>query len=66
MQYSDSQREIIINQFLDWCNRIKYSDPDNPIKIEIVDGLPIAVKKPIQSIRFDTDLTKSKQNTTME
>ncbi len=66
MRITDEKRKIIINQFLDWCNKIGYSDPENPIRIEIVDGLPIAVKKPVQSIRFDVDLTKSKQNTTME
>jgi len=66
MRIADEKREIIINNFLDWCEKIRFSDPDNPIRIEIIDGLPIAAKRPVQSIRFDINLTKSKQNTTME
>jgi len=66
MQFTDSQKEKIINNFLDWCEKLGYSDPDDPVRIDIIAGLPVAVRKPIQSIRFDVDLTKSKQNTTME
>ena len=62
----DEKREIIINRFLDFCEKIGYSDPDDPVRIDIVNGLPISVKRPIQSIRFDVDLTSSKQNATMD
>jgi len=66
MPYTDNQKEAIINGFLDWCGKIGYSDPEEPIKIDIVDGLPIGAKRAVQSVRFDISLTKSKQNTTME
>lgn len=66
MPYSDPDKEKIINSFLDWCERIGYSDPNEPVQIEIVAGLPIGVKRAVQSIRFDVPLTKGKQNTTME
>lgn len=65
MPYPEEKRAQIINNFLGWCEKIGYSDPDDPIKVDIVDGLPISVKKAVQSIRFD-QLTKSKQNTTMD
>lgn len=61
----DPEKEKIINNFLDWCERIGYSG-DEGIRVKIVGGLPLAVERPTQSIRFDVDLTKSKQNTTME
>lgn len=66
MAYTDDQKETIINGFLDWCGKIGYSDPDDPVKIEIVDGLPIGVKRAVQSVRFDVPLTKTRQNCTME
>lgn len=66
MRYTEEQREEIINQFLSWCEKIGYSDPDEPVKIEVVDGLPISVKRAVQSIRFDKDLTSERLNTTME
>lgn len=65
MRYSDEDREKIINAFLDWCERIGYSDPNNPIQIDVVAGLPIGVKRAVQYIRFDS-LTTGKQNSTME
>lgn len=66
MPYPEGKREQIINNFLSWCEKIGYTDPDDPVKVDIVDGLPIGVKKPVQSIRFDSDLTKGKQNSTMD
>ncbi len=65
-RYSDDQKEKIINCFLMWCEKIGYSDPEDPIRIDIVDGLPIGAKRPLQSVRFDVNLTESRQNTTMD
>lgn len=65
MGYTDSDREKIINSFLEWCEKVGYSDPNDPVEIDIVAGLPIGVKRAIQSVRFDS-LTKGKQNSTME
>ncbi len=64
-QYTDGQREKIIKGFLDWCEKIQYTDPDEPVKVDIVGGLPIGIKRATQSVRFDIDLSKSKQNSTM-
>jgi hypothetical protein len=66
MAYTDEQKQRIINEFLNWCEKIGYSDPEHPVQIDIVHGLPIGAKRAVQSVRFDIDpLTKSKQNTTM-
>ena len=66
MHNSEEKREQVINRFLDWCERVNYSGKDG-VKVVIIDGLPISVERPTQSLRFDVDpLTKSKQNTTME
>lgn len=66
MHYSEQQKEQIINRFIDWCEKIGYSDPDDPVRIEIVNGLPVGVKRAVQSLRFDVDLTNTRQNATME
>lgn len=66
MRYTIEQRKQIIESFLVWCGKVGYTDPEEPVRVEIVDGLPISVKRPVQSIRFDKDLTSNVQNTTME
>lgn len=60
----DDKKAKIINRFLDWCEKIGYSG-DEGIKIIIVDGVPTAAERPTQSLRFDVELTKGKQNSTM-
>jgi len=66
MRNSEEKRVEIINKFLDWCDKIGYSGQDG-VKVIIIDGLPISVERPTQSLRFDVDgLTKGKQNATME
>jgi hypothetical protein len=66
MQNSGEKRELVINRFLDWCEKINYSGKEG-IKVVIIDGLPISVERPTQSLRFDVDyLTATKQNATME
>lgn len=66
MSFTREQRKKIISRFLNHCEKIGYTDPNNPPKVEIVDGLPMALYKPTQSIRFDKNLTNGRFNTTMD
>jgi hypothetical protein len=62
----DEERAKVKLRFLTWCEKIGYTDNDHPVSIEIVDGLPMVAHRAVQDVRFDKDLTKAKQNTTME
>ena len=63
---SNEKRERVVCQFLGWCEKIGYSGKEG-VSVVIIDGLPVAVERPVQSLRFDVDpLTKTSQNATME
>jgi len=66
MRYSDTQRQQIINKFLDHCERIGFTPDNCPLQVYLIDGLPVKIDQYKQSIRFDVDLTNSKQNATMD
>jgi len=61
--YSEFQRGEIIGRFLKHCEKMGFGEID---KLEVVDGLPMGIKRPIQSVRFDKDLTKTPMNTTID
>lgn len=65
MQYTADKRNEITENFIKWCDKIGYSGEDG-VNVIIVDGLPIGIKRAVQSIRFDQTLTDGGQNTTME
>ena len=65
-RYSEDERDEIKQRFLEYCEKIGFSDPTDLPKFEIVDGLPISVKRPVQSVRFDKHLTREELNTTMD
>lgn len=63
---TDEKKAKIVNNFLDWCEKIGYSGKDG-VRITIVDGLPVGAERPTQSLRFDVEaLTKGRQNSTMD
>lgn len=61
--YSEYEKSAIITRFLTYCEKIGFGTIDN---LNIVDGLPMATERSLQSIRFDKDLTKSPMNTTID
>ena len=65
MPYTEEKKEQIINNFLNWCEKVGYSG-EKGVNVVIIDGLPLAVNRPLQSLRFDQNLTLGKQNSTME
>lgn len=65
MALTEHQKRRVIENFLRHCEKIGYSDPHRPIEIDVVDGVPIAMRAYRQSVRFDV-LTQGKQNSTME
>lgn len=65
MALNEDKKRIIVANFLRHCEKIGFSDPQHPIEVDIVDGVPIGMRAYRQSVRFDI-LTKTPQNTTMD
>jgi len=61
--YSEQQKSEIVYRFLKHCEKIGFGEID---KITVADGLPVGIERPIQSVRFDKDLTNTPMNTTID
>ena len=61
--YSEYEKTKIIERFIRHCEKIGFGEIN---KVNVVEGLPISIERPLQSIRFDKDLTITPMNSTME
>lgn len=61
--YSEYEKNEIVGRFLKHCEKIGFGEIK---KVGVIEGLPVTIERPLQSIRFDKDLTDTPMNTTID